>query len=68
MSDLSSLNDKQLIDRHRFLADRVVDIKGKIEPLFEEYEKIRTEYLEIDAEISKRNGLPTVAPDTDKQS
>lgn len=68
MSDLSSLNDKQLIDRHRFLADRVVDLKNKIEPLFEEYEKIRTEYLELDTEIAKRNDLPTIEPEADNQT
>jgi hypothetical protein len=65
MSDLGSLNDKQLIDRHRFLADRVLDLKAKMEPLFEEYEKIRVEYLEIDTEIAKRHGLPTVKIEPD---
>lgn len=66
MSDLSSLDDKQLIKRHRYLADRVVEMKEKIMPLFDEYEKIRAEILDIDTELAKRNGLPHL-DDTDKQ-
>lgn len=60
MSHLDSLTTQQLVKRHRFLTDRVVELKEKIEPLFEEYEKIRTEYLEVDTELAKRQGLPTV--------
>jgi len=60
MSDLEAVDTQQLIKRHRHLADKVVSLKEKIEPLFEEYEKIRVEYLEIDTELAKRQGLPTV--------
>jgi hypothetical protein len=67
MSDLSSLNDKQLIKRHRYLADRVVDLKEKILPLFDEYEKIRVELINIDTELAKRNGLPHLESEDDKQ-
>lgn len=66
MSDLSTLTNKQLIDRHRFLADRVINLKEKIQPLFEEYEKIRTEYLDIDRELAKRQDLPTIETNDDK--
>lgn len=60
MSDLSEIDIKQLIARHRHLADRVVMLREKIEPLFEEYEKIRTEYLDIDTELARRQGLPSI--------
>lgn len=60
MSKLDALTTEMLIKRHRHLADKVVSLKEKIEPLFEEYEKIRVEYLEIDTELAKRQGLPTV--------
>ena len=60
MSDLKILTDKQLIERHRFLTDAVVALKEKIAPLFDEYEVLRVEYLEIDTELATRQGLPTI--------
>jgi len=60
MSELEVLTDKQLIDRHRHLADRVIDLKKKIEPLYDEYEKIRQEYIAVDTELATRQGLPTI--------
>ena len=60
MSDLSVLSDKQILDRYRHLSDKVKSLKEKIEPMFAEYEKVRQEWLDIDAEIAKRNNLPQI--------
>ena len=60
MSNLSSLTDKQILDRYRHLTDKVKGLKEKIEPLFEEYERSRNEWLSIDAELARRNNLPQI--------
>lgn len=60
MSDLSYVDTKQLIKRHRHLTDKLEDLKEKLTPYFEEYDKLRTEYLEVDTELARRQGLPTI--------
>lgn len=60
MTDLSALDMKQLIARHRYLTDRVTSLREKFEPLFAEYEKVRQEYIDIDTELARRQGLPVL--------
>lgn len=67
MSDLSILTKEQLIARHRHLADQVLELQKKIEPLYEEYEKLRQEYLQVDTELAKKYNLPTIDSVTDNQ-
>lgn len=61
MSDLSVLTDKQLVERHRHIADRVAALKEKLKPVFEEYDRLAAEFVEVDNELAKRNNLPTAS-------
>lgn len=61
MSDLSVLTDKQLVERHRHIADKVAALREKLQPMFEEYDRLAEEFLLVDRELAKRNNLPTAS-------
>lgn len=54
MSDLSNLSDKQLLDRSRWITDRVTELNEILNPYFEELGKLRDEFEAIGEELDSR--------------
>lgn len=58
MTDLSVLTDEQLIKRHRQLVDNAEALRKKMQPFFDEMDKIKKEFDLVDSELANRKNLP----------
>lgn len=57
MTDLSLLTDEQLVTRYRQLVDKAESLRKKMQPYFDEMEKIKTEFELIDSELVNRKKI-----------
>lgn len=48
------MTDDALVKRMRFISDRLLEIKDKIEPIISEYEELSQEFFEIVDEMEER--------------
>jgi hypothetical protein len=51
---LDNIDKKDLIKKHRDLADRLIALSETIAPYLNEYEKMRSEFIEVCEAIEER--------------
>lgn len=57
----NTLTDKQLLNRFRFLSDKLQSIWGELSPKLTEFDELTVEFNDICLEFEKRHPNETIA-------